>query len=108
MENSKKFHDDIKNELSKLSELSAELNNEKTEYDCTEIPTEHKPTPEPITEPYEQKVGDRFEGVDDTWKIEAVKNNEIKLRIEGTEISGWFDRGSIEKEIKYGNLKKVN
>jgi hypothetical protein len=82
LENSKKFHDDIKNELSKLSELSAELNNEKTEYDCTEIPTEHKPTPEPITEPYEPKVGDRFDCLDRvfSWEIENISDRIITLK----------------------------
>jgi ATP-dependent Lon protease len=73
LENSKKFHDDFKNELSKLSELSAELNNEKTECDCTEIPTEYKPTPEPTTESYEPKVGDRFTNkIGIIWEITEV------------------------------------
>jgi len=82
LENSKKFHDDLKNELSKLSELSAELNNEKTECDCTEIPTEYKPTPEPTTEPYEPKVGDRFDGLGRvfSWEIENISDRIITLK----------------------------
>jgi len=82
LENSKKFHDDLKNELSKLSELSAELNNEKTECDCTEIPTEYKPTPEPTTEPYEPKVGDRFDCLDRvfSWEIENISDESFLLK----------------------------
>ena len=111
LENSKKFHDDIKNELSKLSELSAELNNEKTECDCTEIPTEYKPTPEPITEPYEPKVGDRFTNkIGIIWEITNIEKLYFTLinDIRGDVSKDDIDRDEMMLWISNGTLKKIN
>ena len=111
MENSKKFHDDIKNELSKLSELSAELNNEKTEYDCTEIPTEYKPTPEPITEPYEPKVGDRFWNKDfeKSLKIIRIAEDLIVMRDYSEVLNFYYlSLSDFLNELENDKLKKIN
>ena len=111
LENSKKFHDDIKNELSKLSELSAELNNEKTECDCTEIPTEYKPTPEPTTEPYEPKVGDRFWNKDfeKSLKIIRIVEDLIVMRDYSEVLNFYYlSLSDFLNELENDKLKKIN
>ena len=111
LENSKKFHDDLKNELSKLSELSAELNNEKTECDCTEIPTEYKPTPEPITEPYEPKVGDVivYNTLIYKWEIVYLDDNTVHLNAMGDlPITHRISRKLFLEYIKESVVKKIN
>jgi hypothetical protein len=109
LENSKKFHDDFKNELSKLSELSAELNNEKTECDCTEIPTEYKPTPEPTTESYEPKVGDVLIYNTLEWEIVYLDDNTVYLNAMGDLlITQRISRELFLEYIKESVLKKIN